>query len=197
MNILSLIGSKRKNGNTHLLVEQVLSHLDQTRYHTETIFLNDYNFIGCTGCGGCDQSTTCMIKDDMQLIYQKMAMADVLILASPTYYYNVSADMKKLIDRFFCLNMFDPNDRSNWTSYNHIHGLKASVTITICEQQHYKDVGFTTEAMAKPLEDIGYPVLYKLEGLRSYQKGEILNQPDALSDAFDCAKAIDQYCQAK
>jgi multimeric flavodoxin WrbA len=194
MKVLAIIGSKRKKGNTHLLVKEVLRHIRED-VEKEVIFINDYKFEGCIGCNGCRNSTSCVVQDDMQIVYKKMMDADLLILASPTYYYNVTSDMKKLIDRFFCFNIFDANDRTIWTSYNHINGLKKAVTISICEQETKEDIGFTTKAMVYPLRDIGYDVIYSLEAIQSFDKGDVLKQDMALRDAAFCGKQINLALQ--
>lgn len=188
--ILTILGSPRKHGNTHLLANEILFHIDSDSYQSEVIFLNSLDFNGCIGCNGCKNSTNCVIQDDMQILYQKMFDADALIIGSPTYYYNVTSFMKKFIDRLFCLNIFDEDDRTKWTSYNHIHGKKPAVVISVCEQESKDDIGFTTKAMSKPLEDIGYNIVFELEAIKSFNKGDILHNMNALKDAETCAKAL-------
>lgn len=190
MDVLAIVGSPRRQGNTHLLTQKVLDFLESNGWTTRLIFLSDYAFVDCDGCQGCLKTTTCVKQDEMQKIYPLIDEAKALILSSPTYYYNVTADMKKLIDRFFCYNIFDPEDRTQWTSYNHIHGKKVGATITVCEQKTKADIGFTTQAMRRPLEDIGYDVVYSLEAIRSFAKGDVLSNKEAMNDAQACGIAL-------
>ena len=100
MNILILSGSPRKGGNTDLLVEAFVKGASQ-KHHVEVVPVRDYKVNPCMGCNACfrNESCTCVQKDDMPLIYEKMAMADMLVIASPVYFYGISAQLKAVIDR--------------------------------------------------------------------------------------------------
>ena len=97
MKVLALIGSRRKNGNTAGLVQAVLEPVVASGAETETVFLGDYNIAACTGCEGCRASWECVIADDFQLLVARMDAADAVVLASPTYWYSVTSDMKRFI----------------------------------------------------------------------------------------------------
>lgn len=100
MNILILLGSPRKGGNTELLVEAFVKGVSQ-KHHIEVVSVRDYKVNPCMGCNACFKSkdNTCVQKDDMQLIYEKMAHTDMLVIASPVYFYGLSAQLKAVIDR--------------------------------------------------------------------------------------------------
>ena len=100
MNILVLSGSPRKGGNTDLLVEAFVKGASQ-RHHVEVVSGHDYRVNPCMGCNACfrSESNTCAQKDDMPLIYEKMTVADMLVIASPVYFYGLSAQLKAVIDR--------------------------------------------------------------------------------------------------
>ena len=101
MNILILSGSPRKGGNTELLVEAFVKGASQ-KHHVEVVSVHDYKVNPCMGCNACFKSerNSCVQKDDMPLIYEKMAVADMLVIASPVYFYGLSAQLKAVIDRF-------------------------------------------------------------------------------------------------
>ena len=100
MNILILSGSPRKGGNTDLLVEAFVKGASQ-KHHVEIMPVRDYKVNPCMGCNACFKSkdNTCVQKDDMAIIYEKMAHADMLVIASPVYFYGLSAQLKAVIDR--------------------------------------------------------------------------------------------------
>ena len=100
MNILILSGSPRKGGNTDLLVEAFVKGASQ-KHHVEVVSVRDYKVNPCMGCNACFKSNdnTCAQKDDMAMIYKKMAHADMLVTASPVYFYGLSAQLKAVIDR--------------------------------------------------------------------------------------------------
>ena len=100
MNILILSGSPRKNGNTDLLVEAFAKGASE-KHHIEIVSVHDYTVHPCTGCNACfsSEGNACVQKDDMPLIYEKLADADMLVIASPVYFYGLSAQLKAFIDR--------------------------------------------------------------------------------------------------
>ena len=99
MNILCILGSPRKKGNSETLTNQVIAELEG-RHTVTTLRLNPLDISPCQGCGGCNKSGTCVIDDDMTPLYQQVDEADRLLLATPVYFYNVSGQMKCFIDRF-------------------------------------------------------------------------------------------------
>ena len=101
MNILILSGSPRKGGNTDLLVEAFVKGASP-KHQVEVISVHDYKINPCIGCNSCftREDYKCCQKDDMQIVYDKMAKAEMLVIASPVYFYGLSAQLKAVIDRF-------------------------------------------------------------------------------------------------
>ena len=101
MNILILSGSPRKGGNTDLLVDAFTKGASP-RHHVEVVSVHDYKVNPCIGCNSCftREDYKCCQKDDMQIVYEKMANAEMLVIASPVYFYGLSAQLKAVIDRF-------------------------------------------------------------------------------------------------
>ena len=100
MNILILSGSPRKGGNTELLAEAFAKGAS-ANHHVEIVSVRDYKVNPCLGCNACFKSNgVCAQKDDMTIIYEKMSQADMLVIASPVYFYGISAQLKAVIDRF-------------------------------------------------------------------------------------------------
>ena len=97
--VLGIFGSPRKGGNTDLLLEEALKGAEQEGAKVERLHLSDFTVTPCTECHGCDQTGKCVILDDMEKIYPKLLEADVVILASPIFFYGVTAWAKALIDR--------------------------------------------------------------------------------------------------
>ncbi len=100
MNILILSGSPRKDGNTELLAEAFAKGAS-AQHHVEIVFVRDYKVNPCLGCNACFKTNgICAQKDDMTIIYEKMSQADMFVIASPVYFYGISAQLKAVIDRF-------------------------------------------------------------------------------------------------
>jgi multimeric flavodoxin WrbA len=107
--ILVLLGSPRKNGNSAILAGQIINGAESGGAEVETIFLHGMNIAPCQSCYACQKpdSTGCAIDDDMQKIYQKIIAADALVIASPVYWFTMSAQTKLLIDRCFGIFAYD------------------------------------------------------------------------------------------
>lgn len=97
--VLILSASPRKGGNSDLLCDQFMKGAKEAGHKTEKIFLKDRNINYCTGCGTCFNTGKCSQKDDMAEILEEMISADVIVMATPVYFYTMCAQMKTLIDR--------------------------------------------------------------------------------------------------
>jgi NAD(P)H-dependent FMN reductase len=98
--VVILVGSMRKGGNTEALAK---SFADGAKIHNEVVIISvaDYNVNPCRGCNACysNKDNTCIQNDDMQKIYSELKDADVLVVASPVYFYGISSSLKAIIDR--------------------------------------------------------------------------------------------------
>ena len=102
MKVTAFNGSARKDGNTAILINQVFSELEKQDIETEMIQLSGQKIRGCIACYKCfeNKDRRCSLKDDVvNDCIEKMLQADGIILASPTYFADVSSELKALIDR--------------------------------------------------------------------------------------------------
>ena len=180
MKVLGIVGSKRKKGNTSVLVQRALEAAQKEGMETEIVFLGDYDIKGCTGCEGCQKTYKCIINDDMQKIYPLLLESEAVILGSPTYFYNVTSDIKAFIDRCYCLEAFAEDDRSVWIGLNEALGGKYAAVIAVCEQHSEADMGYTAEVMEKSLQALGYRVVESVKVLRLFGKGEAVEDQESL-----------------
>lgn len=100
-NILILLGSMRIGGNTDLLAQAFAEGARKNNNTVEIISVADYKVNPCIGCNSCftREGNRCFQNDDMPRIYEKLKMADVVVAASPVYFYGISAELKAMIDR--------------------------------------------------------------------------------------------------
>lgn len=103
MKILAIVGSPRVNGNTSYLVDRALEEAQRAGVDTEKIILSQYKIGPCQGHQNCNTFDRCLQKDDGMMVLEKFRDADGLILASPVYYYDVTAQMKTFVDRNYFL----------------------------------------------------------------------------------------------
>ncbi len=102
MKVLAINGSPRKRGNTAMLIDTVLAEIEKAGIETERVQLGGRNIHGCTACMKCfeKQDRRCTIDNDiLNDVIAKMIEADGIIIGSPTYFANVSTEIKALIDR--------------------------------------------------------------------------------------------------
>ena len=105
MKILVLCGSPHKNGTTNQLADALISGIDGSRHEVEKVWIGQKKIAPCLGCEHCRHSGgDCIQKDDMQALLPSVLAADVIVFASPIYYFGFSAQMKAAIDRFYAVN---------------------------------------------------------------------------------------------
>lgn len=97
--VLILAGSPRKGGNSDLLCDQLMRGAEEGGHTAEKIYIQDLHISPCWACYGCRGTGKCVQKDDMEQALEKMVAADVIVLATPVYFYSMAAQLKTLIDR--------------------------------------------------------------------------------------------------
>jgi len=103
MKIVALMGSPRKNGNTFKITQEILKGANLVGIETENYNLNDLDIKGCQGCMYCRNHDLCILKDDMQKIYKSLKEANIIIISSPIYMWQVSGQTKLFLDRLFAI----------------------------------------------------------------------------------------------
>lgn len=150
-NIVILNGSPRKNGNTSALTKAFTEGAENAGHTVREFFLATMDIHGCKGCfgGHSKQSSPCTQKDDMDQIYPAVRDANVIILATPLYYWNMSGQLRTTIDRLFALeegdgNFLRGNDKSSALLMSaEGHGFDDVVTYYdhLMEHLHWKNLG--------------------------------------------------------
>ncbi len=98
--VLILSGSPRKGGNSDLLCDEFMRGATENGNQVEKIFVHSQTIAPCNACYYCrDHQGECVLKDDMNMILDKIQWADVIVMASPVYFYAIDAQMKMVIDR--------------------------------------------------------------------------------------------------
>jgi multimeric flavodoxin WrbA len=188
--VLGLFGSPRRGGNTDLLLEEALKGAEKEGAKVERLYLSDFTVTPCKECHGCDHTGNCVILDDMQKIYPQLLEADVVILASPIFFYGVTAWAKALIDRSqaFWARKYLLKDPSFGKEGKKRKGFFISVGATkgvkvfdgaVLTVKYFFDV--------LSAEYMGELVLRGVEA-----KGDILKHPEALQQAFEAGRRLVQ-----
>lgn len=97
--ILCVNGSPRRGGNTEAVLREAIDAAAKAGAEAEMMSLADYDLKPCTGCDSCFEAGRCAIEDDVEEVFERVRGADSVILASPVYFFNVTAQVKTFIDR--------------------------------------------------------------------------------------------------
>jgi len=104
MKTIGILGSARRGGNTEILLDVALEEARDLGGSTSKIVLRDKVIAPCDGCMGCTQTGDCIVRDDMQEVYEQIREADGIIWATPVYYWSMSGLTKNALDRTYALN---------------------------------------------------------------------------------------------
>ena len=99
--VLIISTSPRKGGNSDVLVDEFARGAQEAGNHVEKVALYDQTVGFCKGCLACQSTGHCVIHDDANAIVEKMLTADVIVFATPIYYYEMCGQMKTMLDRVF------------------------------------------------------------------------------------------------
>jgi len=173
--VLGIIGSPRRNGNTHVLVSRMLEGARDAGAEVDALFLADLTIRECDGCHACWQGKPCSKHDDMSGLFERIARSDVLIFGTPVYWYGPTALMKAFRDRFVYFNC--PENRAK------IRGHAAALAIP------FEDTDMATaELLVKSFEKSLSYLEMKLAGCILVpgvtQKGEIAEKADRMQEAY-------------
>ena len=104
MKILVLTGSPRKGGNSSTLADNFIKGAKEAGHHVERFDAAFKNVHPCIGCNKCGMNGDCIFKDDFEFVRRHITDSDVVVFATPMYYFGISAQLKAVIDRFYAVN---------------------------------------------------------------------------------------------
>jgi len=160
MKILALIGSPRKGGNTDILVDQILQGSKTIGHTSEKLYLYDYEISPCIDCRNCKKGDyVCTLNDEMQEIYPKMQVADLIIFGTPLYWFGPTGKIKLLMDR---MRPFVTNEK--------IRGKKGAVVVPSGEETRFCEP--LIEMFRLTFDYLGMEFAGKVLA-QAYEKGEI------------------------
>jgi len=186
--VLGLFGSPRRGGNTEILLEEALKGAEKEGAKVERLYLSDFTLTPCKECHGCDRTGNCVILDDMQKIYPRLLEADIVILASPIFFYGVTAWAKALIDRSqaFWARKYLLKDPSLGKEGKKRKGFFISVGAT--KGPRVFDGAVLTVKYFFDVLNAEYVGDLVFRGVEA--KGDIFKHPEALPQAFEAGKRL-------
>ena len=181
--IIILNGSPRKAGNTSALTSEFTKGASEAGNTVTEFFLDDMNIHGCKGCfgGGKNPESPCVQKDDMDKIYPVYKEADIVVLATPLYYWTISGQLKTAFDRLFAVAECDPNYRNP---------KKESVLIMAAEGHGFEESEYWYDRLKKHLgwDSLGKILCGGVMGVRDINNTN--EGKEKLNDAYNLGKSI-------
>ena len=177
------MGSPRKNGNSSTLAQNVIAGAKSAGATIDSYYLHEMNINPCDACEACrkNDSGDCVIDDDMQELYTKLREADALVIATPIYYFTISAQTKLFIDRWYALG------EGKTTVFS---GKQIGITLT------YEDTDpFTSGAVnaLRTFQDIFDYLGARIVGMiygRASDAGEIKTNKDLMDRAYKLGQEL-------
>ena len=177
--IVVLNGSPRPSGNTSALIREFVKGAEEAGNSVTAFSLHDMNIKGCMGCwgGGKNPENPCAAKDDMDKIYPFYREADVVVLASPLYYWMISGQLKTAFDRLFAIAEEDGN---------HQNPNKSGILLMTAGGDGFEESVYWYERL---MNHIKWKDLGQVLAANVTQPGDIEQKPE-LEKAYELGKAI-------
>lgn len=174
--VLVLSASPRIHGNSDLLCDEFAKGAKEAGHDVEKILVAEKSIGYCRACYACKANGECVIKDDMASVLQKMIDADVIVLASPVYFYSVDAQLKALIDRTV----------ARWTE---VKDKEFYYIVTAADEE--KSSAETTLACFRGYADCveGAKERGVIYGMGVYEKGAVKSH-SAMKQAYEMGKKV-------
>ena len=174
--VFILSGSPRKGGNSDILCDEFARGAMEAGHEVEKIRVAEKKIGYCRACYACRGTGVCAIKDDMTEVLQKMIDADVLVLASPVYFYSIDAQLKALIDRTVARWLEVKNKEFYYIVTAADEALASADTTLACFRGYAECV--------EGAKEMG--IIY---GMGTYEKGEVEGKA-AMTEAFEMGKNV-------
>jgi multimeric flavodoxin WrbA len=187
MKILGIMGSPRLGGNTDLLLDAVLSGAQSQGAEVEKLVIDQLNISPCREHYGCLEDGHCVIRDDMDALYPKLLAADGIVVASPMFFYGITAQLKALIDRCQALWARKHVLKQDWPGAGR---RGAFIAVGATKGEKLFDGSIATVKYFFKTIGVEYAEELLIRGVDL--KGDIQNHPSALKDAFELGRRLAQ-----
>ncbi|MFC1935306.1 flavodoxin family protein [Chloroflexota bacterium] len=187
MIVLGVMGSPRLESNTDLLLDEVLRGAQSQGAEVEKLIVDKLNIAPCREYYGCLRDGNCVIRDDMDGVYPKLIAADVVIVASPMFFYGLTSQVKALIDR--CQALWAKNHILKQSPLN---SARKGAFIAVAATRGKKLFNGSILTVKYFFEAIGVRYVDELLVRGVDKRGEIKEHPTALLDAFELGRRLVQ-----
>jgi NAD(P)H-dependent FMN reductase len=188
MNIVGLFGSPRKQGNSATVARHFLDRAGQRGATIQKFFLNELNYRGCQACDACKTGhERCVLSDDLTPVLAAVFAADLVVLASPVYYTDVSAQLKGFIDRSYSYLL------PGYVARDHPSRLARRKPLVFILAQGHRNPSLFADILPR-YRDIfywtGFAETYPLRVVDVYKRGDVDSRQDILDAAEQLADQL-------
>jgi len=186
LKVLGIMGSPRLKGNTDLLLEEALKGAQSRQAEVEKLIVDKMKIAPCKEYYGCLRDGNCVIRDDMDTVYPRLLEADGIIVASPMFFYGISAQLKALIDRCQALwarryvlkNLPESNKKGAFIGVGATKGKQLFDGSILVIKYFFQAFGaeYADELLVRGVD----------------KRGEIKDHPDLLKEAFALGERLAQ-----
>jgi multimeric flavodoxin WrbA len=181
--IIGFLGSPHVDGNTGIMVREVLRGAASRGASTKLVVLNELNAKGCQGCMGCQANGGhCVVKDDIAPLLEEIYAADGVVLGTPVYMWQMTAQLKTLVDRFFCYLKPDYS--------SHLGAGKRTVLVVAQNNANPDSFKVYLESTRDMLGFLGFPVENMVHAWGVGAPGDVKSQAEPLRAAFEAGSAL-------
>jgi len=179
--ILVLKGSPRVKGNSNLLADQVAAGARACGADVESFGLHQMDIHPCDACNTCQETGVCVIKDDMQILYPKLLAAEAIVIASPIYWFTLSAQVKVCIDRWYAMES---------SGGNALAGKQFGIVLTYGDTDPYTSGAINA---IRTFQDMFRYLRANMVGIvygSALNEGDVRNQPDLMEHAYKLGQKL-------
>jgi multimeric flavodoxin WrbA len=181
--ILVFLGSPRKNGNSARLAKEAIAGMKAAGAQVETFYLHGMNIKPCTACDACrrKKQKDCILKDDMAPLYSKLREAGAIVMATPVYWFTVSAQTKLFMDRWYALGGEEGYP---------FKGKKFAILLTYADEDPFRSGAVNAlRTFQDALRYVGADIVGMVYG-SAWKAGEIKKQKALLKKAYQLGKDL-------
>lgn len=173
--VLIISGSPRKNGNSDILCDEFEKGASEAGHQVEKIRLQEKKIGYCMACYYCRNTKECVQKDDMTEIIEKLIGADVIVLATPVYFYSMDGQLKTMIDRVL--------PRYTEVANKDFYFIATAAAGRRAMERTMDSMRGFTDCLP------GADVKNMIYGEGTYQKGEVIGTP-SMREAYEAGKNV-------
>ncbi len=179
--VLVFKGSPRENGNSSALADRAAEGAQAAGAEVEIFSLHRMDIRPCDACDTCQETGVCVLNDGMQALYPKLTQADAIIIASPIYWFTMSAQTKLFIDRWYALE--SPRG-------NPLKGKPFGILLTYGDTDPYSSGAINA---IRTFQDMFNYIGAKLRGIvygTAMKAGDVMEQPELMERAFKLGQKL-------